>query len=208
MKGQQGLSDKKQKEDVIKARRGQLTRAAYMVVGEKGYYNITVRDIARKAGLSTGLVHYYFKDKQELLLTLLKEMNKKLSTSLAEALKGTDDPEGKLGIYLDQALGLVMKEKEYFPVLFDFWTQISRNRRMRKANIKLFQSYRDECAVILREGIESGVFREMDVEYITTYIVSLVQGIIIQYIIGNNAFDYRDYTGRMKSEIMKMVKKH
>jgi AcrR family transcriptional regulator len=202
------LGEKKQKEDMINTRRSQLIRAAYMVVGEKGYYNITVRDIARKAGLSTGLVHYYFKDKQELLLTLLKEMNKKLSTSLAEALKGTDDPEGKLGIYLDQALGLVMKEKEYFPVLFDFWTQISRNRRMRKANIKLFQSYRDECAVILREGIESGVFREMDVEYITTYIVSLVQGIIIHYITDNNAFDYRDYTGRMKSEIMKMVNKH
>jgi AcrR family transcriptional regulator len=206
MKGQQGLSDKKQKEDVIKTRRGQLTRAAYRAVGEKGYYNITVRDIARKAGLSTGLVHYYFKDKQELLLTLLKEMNKKLSTSLAVALEGTADPEKKLGIYLDQALDLVMKEKEYFPVLFDFWTQISRNRRMKKANIKLFQSYRNECAAILREGIESGVFREMDVEYITAHIVSLVQGIIIQYVIDNNAFDYREYAGRIKSGIMEMVK--
>ncbi len=42
----------------------QLTAAAYRVVSRKGYYNFTIKDIAREAGLSTGLVHYYFKDKQ------------------------------------------------------------------------------------------------------------------------------------------------
>ncbi len=201
------MSEKNGKEDVIATRRNQLTRAAYRVVGEKGYYNITVKDIAREAGLSTGLVHYYFKDKQELLLNLLKEMNRDLRLYLDRALDRSRDPEEKLGIYLDQAFELVIREKDYISILFDFWTQISRNQRMRKANTRLFQSYRDRCAGILREGVESGSFREIDIDYTTAYIVSLMQGMIIQYVIDNDVFDYREYTERIKSAVIEMVKK-
>ncbi len=69
------VKDERKSNDISKMRRSQLTKAAYKVVGRKGYYNFTIRDIAREAGLSAGLVHYYFKDKQDLLLNLLKEMN-------------------------------------------------------------------------------------------------------------------------------------
>ncbi len=201
------MGEKNGKEDVITTRRNQLIRAAYRVVGEKGYYNFTVKDIAREAGLSTGLVHYYFKDKQELLLNLLKEMNKDLREYLDRALDRSRDPREKLGIYLDQAFELVIREKEYISILFDFWTQISRNPRMRKANIRLFQSYRDRCAGILREGVESGFFREIDIGYTTAYIVSLIQGMIIQYVIDRDVFDYREYTERIKSAVIEMVNK-
>ena len=61
----------RRKSDLINLRRSQLTKAAYKVVGQKGYYDFTIKDIAREAGLSTGLVHYYFKNKEDLLLTLL-----------------------------------------------------------------------------------------------------------------------------------------
>jgi len=66
------------KSELINFRRSQLTQAAYKVVGEKGYNDFTIRDIAREAGLSTGLIHYYFKNKEDLLFKLLKEMNANL----------------------------------------------------------------------------------------------------------------------------------
>ena len=117
--------------DIINLRRTQLTAAAYRVVSRKGYYNFTIKDIAREAGLSTGLVHYYFKDKQELLFTLLKEMNNNLRVYLNRALAKSDDPREKLSIFLDQAFNLVEREKDYFHVLIDFWTQINHNERIR-----------------------------------------------------------------------------
>ncbi len=193
------------KDDVINLRRAQLTRAAYRVVGSKGYYNFTIRDIAEDAGLSTGLVHYYFKDKQELLINLLKDMNHNLKKYLSDALAVSNDPMEKLEIFISQAFNLVKTEKAYFYILFDFWTQINRNERMRRANIRLFQSYRDECSSILKEGVRTGVFRSIDIEYTTVYIISLIQGLIIQYVIDRSAFSYDEYTGKIIQGIKGLV---
>ena len=193
---------KRKNVNVIELRRNQLTRAAYKVVSRKGYYNFTVRDIAKEAGLSTGLVHYYFKNKDDLLVSVLRVMNENLSSYLAKALEKIDDPEEKIIIFMDEAFHLVEREKEYFHVLIDFWTQINHNERMRKANIKLYQSYRAECAKIIQEGISKNVFNNVDVQYTATMIVAFVQGLIIQYIIDNEAFDYTEYSKKMKSQIV------
>ena len=193
---------KRKNVNVIELRRNQLTHAAYKVVSRKGYYNFTVRDIAKEAGLSTGLVHYYFKNKDDLLVSVLRVMNENLSSYLAKALEKIDDPEEKIIIFMDEAFHLVEREKEYFHVLIDFWTQINHNERMRKANIKLYQSYRAECAKIIQEGIDKNVFKDVDVQYTATMIVAFVQGLIIQYIIDNEAFDYTEYTKKIKLQIV------
>ncbi len=193
---------KRKNVNVIELRRNQLTRAAYKVISRKGYYNFTVRDIAKEAGLSTGLVHYYFKNKDDLLVTVLRVMNENLRSYLAKALEQIDDPKEKIIIFMDEAFRLVEREKEYFYVLIDFWTQINHNERMRKANIKLYQSYRAECAKILQEGIDKNVFNKVDVQYTATMIVAFVQGLIIQYIIDNEAFDYAGYTKKIKQQIV------
>lgn len=199
--------NEKSKSDIINLRRSQLTKAAYQVVSRKGYYNFTIKDIAKEAGLSTGLVHYYFKDKQDLLFNLLKEMNLNLKVYLNKSISQSDDPAAKLMIFIRQAFDLVVNEKDYSYVLFDFWTQINRNEKMKRANIKLFQSYRDECSQILKEGIEKGIFKDLDINYHTTIIISLIQGMIIQYVIDKDAFDYAEYTDRIIEGIKSFVMK-
>ena len=197
----------KNKNDIMSLRRSQLTRAAYNVVSKKGYYNFTIKDISRESGLSTGLVHYYFKNKQDLLLHLIKEMNRNLKNYLNTGLSKSEDPVEKLRIFVSQAFEIVVNEENYFYVVLDFWTQVNRNERMRKANIRLLESYRQECSRILAEGIEKGIFIEMDIQYTTMAIISLILGMIIQYIIDGEAFNYDDYCERTMNQIYMMVMK-
>jgi AcrR family transcriptional regulator len=197
----------KTKSDISNLRRGQLTRAAYKVVGQKGYYDFTVRDIAREAGLSTGLVHYYFKNKEDLLLNLLKEINRNMTIILNKNISTSEDPREKLNIFMRQAFDLVKNEKDYFYIVIDFWTQVNKNERMKRANIKLFKSYRDEISKILKEGVDKGVFLKMDVDYTAAVIISIIQGLIIQYVIDNNAFDYEDYIKKIMKHINDLVSK-
>ncbi len=199
--------NERSKSDIINLRRAQLTRAAYKVVGQKGYYDFTIRDIAREAGLSTGLVHYYFKNKEDLLLNLLKEINRNMLVVLNKAISASDDPKEKLNIFMHQAFNLVRDEKDYFYIVIDFWTQVNKNDRMKRANTKLFKSYRDEISKILREGIEKGVFMKMDVDYTSAVIISIIQGMIIQYVIDTNAFDYEDYAKKLMKHVNDLVTK-
>ncbi len=195
----------KSKNDVINMRRTQLTNATYKVVGEKGYYDFTIKDIAKEAGLSTGLVHYYFKNKEDLLLNLLKEMNKNITTYLNRGISNVESPSGKLEVFVTQAFNLVTMEKNYFYVIMDFWTQVNKNDRMSRAIKKLFKSYRDECGKILKEGISIGEFVDMDIDYTSTVIVSVMMGLILQYVLDNSAFGYEDYTSKAKQHIRELV---
>lgn len=57
-------------------KRKQLIDAAYKVFVKKGYVNATIKDIANEAGMTSGLVHYYFKNKEELLFSVQDEVQK------------------------------------------------------------------------------------------------------------------------------------
>ena len=199
--------NERNKHELINLRRAQLTRAAYKVVGEKGYSDFTIKDIAREAGLSTGLVHYYFKNKEDLLFKLLKGMNDNLKRDLSKALTVLDDPQEKLLAFCNEAFDLVHKEKAYFSVLVDFLAQINRNRRIHQAIVKLFQSYRDEIVAILKEGVAKGVFTVVDVQLTSVIIVSLIQGNIFQHLIDQEAFDYSVYMEKTKEQIFSLVMK-
>jgi TetR/AcrR family transcriptional regulator, fatty acid metabolism regulator protein len=184
-------------------RREQFTTAAYRVVSRKGYSNFTVADVAREAGLSVGLIHYYFNNKQELLLHLFKETQRNVHGRLLTALEKAVDPLEKLEIFIDQSFLLFQREKDYFHLLFEFWTEINRNENIRNMVQRLYQAYRDELSGILRDGMGRGVFTEMDIVYTATLFISIVQHTIIQHLIDEQAFDFNDYARRMKAFILK-----
>jgi len=57
-------------------KRKRLIDAAYKVFIKKGYVNASIKDIANEADMTSGLVHYYFKNKEELLLSVQDEVEK------------------------------------------------------------------------------------------------------------------------------------
>lgn len=186
-------------------RKRQITRAAYETIAEKGYYNFTMMDIARKAGVSSGLIHHYFKDKENMLVSLLREMQQNIRITVERAIDQTVDPVEKLDIFMNQAFNLVEEQRDYIYVTYDFLTQIKYNERMKRIMTKLYRGYRETMAGILKYGKEKGVFREVDEHYIATLFISAMLGLEQQYIIDNTAFFYREYTLRIKKHFFDMV---
>lgn len=58
---------------IAEDRREQIIDAAMRVFAEKGFARATNRDIAHEAGITTGLIYYYFKSKEDLLRAALEE---------------------------------------------------------------------------------------------------------------------------------------
>ena len=53
------------------ARRSEITAALLAVIARHGYEKATIQAIAAQAGLAPGLIHYHFKSKQEILVSLI-----------------------------------------------------------------------------------------------------------------------------------------
>ena len=71
--------------DLPAEKRRQITNAAIQVFAEKGYRQANTRDIAAKAGISKGLLFYYFKNKKSLYLKIKRRKKTNLqSTALLE----------------------------------------------------------------------------------------------------------------------------
>jgi AcrR family transcriptional regulator len=190
---------------IASLRKRQITRAAYEIIAEKGYYNFTMMDIAQRAGVSSGLIHHYFKDKENMLVTLLREMQQVIRTTTEKAIESEEDPRRKLEALIDSAFNLVESDREYLFVIFDFLTQIKLNERMQRILSKLYRGYREIWEQLLNDGIKQGVFREMDVHFVSSFCVAAILGLEQMWVVDSTAFFYRDYTKRIKKLILDMV---
>ena len=57
---------------VVEDRRDQIIDAAMQVFAQKGFTRATNKDIAREAGITPGLIYYYFENKEALLTAILE----------------------------------------------------------------------------------------------------------------------------------------
>ncbi|SDY25191.1 DNA-binding transcriptional regulator, AcrR family [Evansella caseinilytica] len=73
-------------------KRQRLIAAAYKVFSRKGYNNASIKEVATEAGITPGLVHYYFKNKEELLLSVQADIQQQYHSQYEDAEKAAVGP--------------------------------------------------------------------------------------------------------------------
>jgi len=81
---------------LVEERRGQIVRAAVKLFSEDGYYTTTIQQIAKQAGISTGLIYQYFRDKDDILFLSLKMVLDTYEREIPSQLEGLTDPVERL----------------------------------------------------------------------------------------------------------------
>src|SRR3954452_12309042 len=69
-------------------RRRQILRAAAEVVAEEGFDGATMRKIAQRAGVSPGMLNYYYGGKRELILETINDARAKMLEAMEPLSKG------------------------------------------------------------------------------------------------------------------------
>jgi TetR/AcrR family transcriptional repressor of bet genes len=88
------------------ARRTEITAALLAVIARHGYEKATIQAIAAQAGLAPGLIHYHFKNKQEILVSLIGAMAQAAHDRFLAVLGDQVAPLPRLRAYLHARLGL------------------------------------------------------------------------------------------------------
>jgi AcrR family transcriptional regulator len=79
-------------EALVQRRLGQITEAAVELFATRGYYNTTILDVAKKAGVSSGLIYRYVNDKEDVLQLALLSVLERYREEIPRALEGRTDP--------------------------------------------------------------------------------------------------------------------
>jgi AcrR family transcriptional regulator len=109
--------------------REKILQAAFDVISREGYENSSIKAIAEEAGVAQGLVHYYFKSKQRLVLEVLRFVCAKLELGVqgeAGAMAAFEDTKEKIrvdrrsnALYV-QLISIALHDPEVGAGLLDF----------------------------------------------------------------------------------------
>jgi TetR/AcrR family transcriptional regulator, transcriptional repressor of bet genes len=86
---------------ISKIRKSELQKAAFEVLFTQGFQSITVEQIADRAGISKGIVHHYFKSKQQLLRYAVRHGHAMYRTAVVTRLKEKRSPSERLWAIID-----------------------------------------------------------------------------------------------------------
>ncbi len=100
--------------------RGQLLDAAVACFAERGIAASSLRDIARRAGVTPALVHYYFGDKTQLQQAMVEE---RLWPVITGVLAGLQDAKGDVGALVTAFVGGLVTAVAQHPWLPTLWVR-------------------------------------------------------------------------------------
>jgi TetR/AcrR family transcriptional regulator, fatty acid metabolism regulator protein len=135
-----------------------IINAALKVFAEKGFYNTRISEIAREADVADGTIYLYFKNKDDILISLFEEEIGKICKIMQEELSKTEDPMEKLRIFASRHLNLILKNRNLAEVLQVELRQSAKF--MRKYVNKTFMDYINLARAIIIEGQNRGIFRK------------------------------------------------
>ncbi|MDX6541827.1 MAG: hypothetical protein QOI71_3437 [Gaiellales bacterium] len=140
-------------------RREQLIAAAARVVARSGYDAATVRDVAREAGVSTGVIAYYFEGKDDLLAHVLRSASRAFRTRLEHARDAAETPRERLLALAEAATPADDEAVRAHALWIDFWARAARDPALAGLTLRLYDGWRREIADAVRDGQQAGAFR-------------------------------------------------
>lgn len=85
-------------------RRRQIATALLAVMAERGYDGSSITAIAERAGLASGLVHYYFESKRHILLQAMQDLVEVVRQRHEVLLASANTPEERLRAFIEARL--------------------------------------------------------------------------------------------------------
>jgi|WetSurMetagenome_2_1015567.scaffolds.fasta_scaffold299574_2 TetR/AcrR family transcriptional regulator len=152
-----------------------------------------LRQVAKRACMSQGNLHYYYPAKddlfQSLLDHLLKTFVQERKTILADH---SVQPEEKLRFFFNQQIELIQRAKEVV-IFFDFWVQGTKDAKIRKKIQKMYARWREDILSVIEEGVRKGVFSEAKASQMPALLASIMDGASLQYLMDAGSLDLQAY---------------
>ena len=181
----------KLKPETIMIRRDHILRAALVCFAAKGYHQTTMDDIVAEAGLSKGGLYVHFKSKKELFLNLFDWFLDEFG--LLASPPPTESPAfEKLTLLVKSMLTTLSSDsfREVSVLMTDIWAQNIRDQDLNQLAKELYRQLGQPISQIIEDGIESGLFKQVNPMATANILIAIFEGLTIQDIIDRAAIDW------------------
>ncbi|MEX2194091.1 MAG: TetR/AcrR family transcriptional regulator [Thermoleophilaceae bacterium] len=165
--------------DSEKAQR--IVEAMRASVGVRGAAGATFDHVAQEAGVSRGLLHYYFGSKERLLVEVVRRDCDIRLGRLEERLAGADSVDGIIDVLVSHLEDFLEQDPAASALVYELFTASRHNEDLQEAMAELYREVRSHVAGVLEEKERQGVVRlRGDAEAVASILFALGDGIALQ----------------------------
>ena len=158
----------------------QIMQATYRALCEHGYAGLTMQAIASEYGKTAAAIHYHYETKEELLAAFLEYLLDRFVDRIHEV--DTVDPEERLELLLDRFLSEESSDQNFLTAMIELRAQAPYNDAVQAQFQHNDEYVRYMLRTVIRDGIDQGVFSEVDAEHVAQSCMTIVDGARARYV--------------------------
>jgi AcrR family transcriptional regulator len=189
-------------------RRRQIIKAAYHVAAARGLDGLTVRRVAVRARISTGLVIFHFQTKGDLVIALLDWLLETTTVlRVTQDIASIPAPLDRLLALLRKEMDRLSSEPQRIRLFFEFWVKGIRDAKVRSKMRRELARYREAFRPMAEEvlRVEPDRFAHVTAEGLAGVAVSFIKGCAVQSMVDPDRFDIGEYLAATRGLLGQLV---
>jgi len=162
------------RKSIAHIRRKEIIEGFFKVIAETGFANASIREITEAAGVSKGVLHHYFENKEAMVLGVMDHV---LETYMSEFLEGLEKSEAASDRF----------DMEFSRAWMEFWILSKTNTAISEALRNCYGQMVEVLAKIIRKGVESGEFKEVDPIATANTLIAALEGTTMLWVVAPKA---------------------
>lgn len=183
----------------------QIIDAAIIVIAENGYHQSQVSKIAKQAGVADGTIYLYFKNKEDILISVFEEKMEMFADNLNEIVKEDITASMKLFKMIENHF-IVLASNHHLATVTQLELRQSNLALRLKIN-SILKTYLIWLDAILKEGIENGEFdQSIDIRLARQMVFGTIDETTTSWVMNEYKYDLVDLTGKVHRLLLKGIK--
>src|SRR5689334_12758523 len=150
-------------------------------VAKRGIAGSTFEHVSREAGVSRGLLHYYFGTKERLLIEVLRSDAETRLGLLEQPIAAAKSAGDVIEVLVTGAEAVLESDPGFYVILYELFSAGRQNAEIGAELAELYQHNRGRLAEALRRKEEEGVLElRYDAEAVVTYLFAAADGGALQ----------------------------
>lgn len=166
----------------------QIVDAAVIVIAENGYHQAQVSKIAKEAGVADGTIYLYFKNKEDILISVFREKMAIFIENIKEILKKDLPIAEKLQLVVENHFR-ILEEDHHLAIVTQLELRQS-NKDLRLQINNVLKEYTVLLDTLLEEGVEKGELSpELDLRLARQMLFGTMDETITSWVMNEQKFD-------------------
>lgn len=180
----------------------QIIDAAVVVISENGYHQAQVSKIAKQAGVADGTIYLYFKNKEDILISMFREKMAVFSESVQPLIEKETKAANKLLKLIQNHFSILSQDPNLAIV-----TQLElrqSNKEIRLLINEVLKEYLKLVDTILKDGMETGEFApDLDVRLARQMIFGTIDETVTTWVMNEQKYDLEELAPKVHLLLLK-----